>query len=216
MCHIWPSTWISNHIPRKSVGWFTTYHIPNFNGCVVEFWEAISSFIPHFIYNGCSYLSMLGFKLKHVSKGGHLCLGTYYLPFHFNGCYHIQLRQLIFCFVVLSITTKTSKFRIYKIKQTRGHLLCDSHYTPLSLLFSYKKKSNTYNRVFRIWIHWPMVDVNNSKSVIPIHMLRLKSMNIYFEIALRWMLHNTYDEMSTLVWVMAWCRQALSHHVNQC
>ena len=91
----------------------------------------------------------------------------YYLPLHFNGYCHIQFQQLFFCFVVSSITTKTSKFRIYKITQNRAHLLWDSHYTPLSLLFSY---------------HWPMEEVNNSKSVISRQMLRLKSMKNYFEI----------------------------------
>ena len=37
-----------------------------------------------------------------------------------------------------------------------------------------------------------------------------------FEIALRWMWQDLTDDKSTLVEVMAWCRQATSHYLNQC
>ena len=33
---------------------------------------------------------------------------------------------------------------------------------------------------------------------------------------LRWMPEDLTDDQSTLVQVMAWCRQATSHHLNQC
>ena len=36
------------------------------------------------------------------------------------------------------------------------------------------------------------------------------------EIALRWMPLDLTDDKSTLVQVMAWCRQAASHYLNQC
>ena len=36
------------------------------------------------------------------------------------------------------------------------------------------------------------------------------------EIALRWMPLNLTDDKSTLVQVMAWCRQATSHYLSQC
>ena len=36
------------------------------------------------------------------------------------------------------------------------------------------------------------------------------------ELALRWMLLDLTDDKSTLVLVMAWCRQATSHYLNQC
>ena len=39
---------------------------------------------------------------------------------------------------------------------------------------------------------------------------------ISFEIALRWMPLDLTDDKSTLVQVMAWCRQATSHYLNQC
>ena len=36
------------------------------------------------------------------------------------------------------------------------------------------------------------------------------------ELALRWMLLDLTDDKSTLVQVMAWCRQATSHYLSQC
>ena len=37
-----------------------------------------------------------------------------------------------------------------------------------------------------------------------------------YEIALRWMPLDLTDDTSTLVQVMAWCRQATSHYLSQC
>ena len=39
---------------------------------------------------------------------------------------------------------------------------------------------------------------------------------ISFELTLRWMSLDLTDDNSTLVQVMAWCRQATSHYLNQC
>ena len=39
---------------------------------------------------------------------------------------------------------------------------------------------------------------------------------ISYEIALRWMPLDLTDGKSTLVQVMAWCRQATSHYLSQC
>ena len=39
---------------------------------------------------------------------------------------------------------------------------------------------------------------------------------ISYEIALRWMPQDVTDGKSTLVQVMAWCRQATSHYLSQC
>ena len=41
-------------------------------------------------------------------------------------------------------------------------------------------------------------------------------MNASCETALRWIAQNTFDDKSTLVQVMAWCRQAPSHYLSQC
>ena len=39
---------------------------------------------------------------------------------------------------------------------------------------------------------------------------------ISYKIALRWMPQDLTDDKSTLVQVMAWCRQATSHYLSQC
>ena len=39
---------------------------------------------------------------------------------------------------------------------------------------------------------------------------------ISYEIALRWMPQDLTDDKSTLVQLMAWCRQATSHYLSQC
>ena len=40
--------------------------------------------------------------------------------------------------------------------------------------------------------------------------------DIFQKIALRWMSLDLIDDKSTLVQVMAWCRQATSHYLSQC
>ena len=61
-----------------------------------------------------------------------------------------------------------------------------------------------------------MIWGNNFKSVIFEHLLRIDLMNTSCEIALEWMPGNMFDDKSTLVEVMAWCRQATSHYLSQC
>ena len=56
---------------------------------------------------------------------------------------------------------------------------------------------------------------SNFKSVISERMLQIKFRSPSCEIALRWMLHDTFSDESTLVQVMAWCCQATSHYLNQ-
>ena len=41
-------------------------------------------------------------------------------------------------------------------------------------------------------------------------------LSIFCEIAIGWMSQNLTDHLSTLVQVMAWCRQATSHYLSQC
>ena len=41
-------------------------------------------------------------------------------------------------------------------------------------------------------------------------------LSIFCEIAIRWMPQHLTDNLSTLVQVMAWCRQATSHYLRQC
>ena len=61
-------TWISNHTLTKLRG-ETTYPFLSFNGCTVEVWEWIRNFsLTH--YDGCNYLSILGFYLIYISEMG--------------------------------------------------------------------------------------------------------------------------------------------------
>ena len=46
--------------------------------------------------------------------------------------------------------------------------------------------------------------------------LRDRWLRYYREIAIRWMSLDLTDNKSTLILVMAWCRQATSHYLNQC
>ena len=41
-------------------------------------------------------------------------------------------------------------------------------------------------------------------------------MDTYYEIALKYMPQNTFDDKSALIQVMACCRQATSYYLNQC
>ena len=41
-------------------------------------------------------------------------------------------------------------------------------------------------------------------------------LSIFCEIAIRWMPQHLTDHKSTLIQVMAWCRQATSHYLSQC
>ena len=49
----------------------------------------------------------------------------------------------------------------------------------------------------------------------PEHMLHIKVMNISSEIDLSWMAGNVCEEESTLIQVMAWCREATRHSLSQ-
>ena len=61
---------------------------------------------------------------------------------------------------------------------------------------------------------WPLGDLAIILKVCsPYTYYRL---NTSCEIALKWMLQNTFDKKSTLVQVMAWCCQAMSCCLSQC
>ena len=62
----------------------------------------------------------------------------------------------------------------------------------------------------------PGICINNSESIILKHMLRIKFISTACKIALRWVPQNLTNKKSTLVQVMAWCRQATSHYLSQC
>ena len=56
----------------------------------------------------------------------------------------------------------------------------------------------------------------NFTRVILILILVIGGWVISCEFAVRWMLLDIIDDKSTLVQVMAWCRQATSHYLSQC
>ena len=57
---------------------------------------------------------------------------------------------------------------------------------------------------------------SNFKSLIFRLIIQHSSLGTCCEIALRWMPENLTNKRSTLLQVMAWCRQAPSHYLNQC
>ena len=65
-------------------------------------------------------------------------------------------------------------------------------------------------KIYGIYINSMAPDwcANNFKSVIYKHMLLIKFMSTFHEIALMWLPQNTFDDKSTLVQVMAWYHQA--------
>ena len=56
---------------------------------------------------------------------------------------------------------------------------------------------------------------NNRKVIFKLALVN-GGWGISYEIALRWMPLDLTDDKSTLVQVMAWCRQATSHYLSQC
>ena len=64
--------------------------------------------------------------------------------------------------------------------------------------------------------HWPLGNLSDFRNVIFKQLLVIDGWGISYEIALIWMSLDFTDDQSTLVQVMAWCRQATSHYLSQC
>ena len=66
-------------------------------------------------------------------------------------------------------------------------------------------------------IHWGLGDFKNKfrKVIFPL-VLVIDGWSISCKIVLKWMPMDLTDGKSTLVQVMAWCRQATSHYPSQC
>ena len=63
--------------------------------------------------------------------------------------------------------------------------------------------------------HWPQGDFNDILDRVSFMLiLVIDDWCISSEIAIRWMLLDFTDDKSTLIQVMAWCRQATSHYLN--
>ena len=80
----------------------------------------------------------------------------------------------------------------------------------LSELMLTKMESSGHNEL----THWPLGELNANgifNLVLLIVIFRSSHDN-----ALRWIPQDLTDDKSTLVQVMAWCRQAASHYLSQC
>ena len=86
------------------------------------------------------------------------------------------------------------------------------------------KMSNSYSSLVTSWCpmltHWPRGDVSVILKVYFLTLHTEKSLwhplwQLHYEIALRWMPQTITNKKSTLVQVMAWCRQATSHYLSQ-
>ena len=65
--------------------------------------------------------------------------------------------------------------------------------------------------------HWPLGKFEwNFRYVIFKWILMIDGWGVSCEVALIWMSLDLTDDQSTLVQVMAWCRQATSHYLSQC
>ena len=65
--------------------------------------------------------------------------------------------------------------------------------------------------------HWPLGDLDVIfKNLIFNLILLIGILRSLYDNALQWMRQNITDDKSTLVQVMAWCRQATSHYLSQC
>ena len=79
-----------------------------------------------------------------------------------------------------------------------------------------------YREVGRLTTYWflnslaPGRSENNFEYVIFKPILQINIFSTSYKIALMWMPQSPIHAKSTLVQVMAWCRQATSHYLNQC
>ena len=76
-------------------------------------------------------------------------------------------------------------------------LFCRSHYRQINSLALGRSSGDFENVIFNLAL---LIDIFKSS----------------YANVLRWMPQNLTDDKSTLVQVMAWCRQAASHYLNQC
>ena len=76
--------------------------------------------------------------------------------------------------------------------------------------FTFRRNTHRWGRVMRRRSEW------DSKNVVFNPVLLIGFFRSFHDNALRWMTQDLIDDKSTLVQVMAWCRQATSHYLSQC
>ena len=88
------------------------------------------------------------------------------------------------------------------------------------ILICGKKNRTTWNQCHHFILsltHWPRGDMAVILKVLFSNSLwRTAWVGTCFETAHKWLLLKLTNDKSTLTQVMAWCRQATSHYLNQC
>ena len=120
-------------------------------------------------------------------------------------------------------------FLYSRLKNSSEQVLKEMHHSSLSLSFS--TLSVAVWRMLRWWYGSGGVSQQSDKHWLigPWGIwMQLQKLNILnfdlpigtsrasFDKVLRWMIQDLTDDKSTLVQVMAWCRQATSHYLSQC
>ena len=119
---------------------------------------------------------------------------------------HVSLSVCILQFIIIWLQHIKIRLLVYPIYRCR-----DS--TGNSNLTSLKKIARTYS-MHNIMPIDDLATTECSMQYIISHGIDLVLFEC--EITPRWMLQKPTNEKSTLVQVMAWCRQAASHYLNQC
>ena len=89
---------------------------------------------------------------------------------------------------------------------------------PFCLCLNVLMVVNTTSGQCNALTHWPLGDFNKVLVTwfLAWFIFVIDGWDIAHEISSRWMSLDLTDDKSTLVQVMAWCRQATSHYLNQC
>ena len=127
---------------------------------------------------------------------------------------HQWPKQTLFCLNILGGFHQIGKFLWLLM------ISCHYYFQPDDIIHNWLVRPSFMKILPNFWFppltHWAPGDIgSNFESVISEHMPQIYFMGIY-EIVLRWMPQDTCDHKSTMVQVMAWCRQATSHYLSQC
>ena len=114
------------------------------------------------------------------------------------------------CFI-LTVTALTRVLQTTANITTRDHVhnYHDAVHTIWGITVWQYNRDTKRNATFG---PWPLEDLNKIFKLISV----TDGWGISGKIALRWMALDLTDDKSTLVQVMAWCRQATSHYLIQC
>ena len=108
-------------------------------------------------------------------------------------------------------------FLIFKCHKAIWQYQSDPSLTKTRWQQNHEQLASTWS-IVTSWINSlsPRRFERNLRKVIFKLILMIGGWGIFCKIALRWMSMDLTDDKSTLVQVMAWCRQATSHYLSQC